>query len=135
GFVPETRPFLETSVISIAPLRFGGGMKGKIGEAMSYALPVVTTSTGIEGFDLTPGVHALVGDNPREFANAVTRLLRDRKYLEQVRMAGYGFIRELYSDIAVRKRVHAFFAQLESYPVKRTPIAPLLMRKAKNIWV
>ena len=109
-------------------------MKGKIGEAMSYALPVVTTSTGIEGFGLTPGVHALVADNPREFADAVTGLLRDRPWLERVRMAGYEFIREHYSDLAVRKRVHSFLAGLEKYPVKRTPSVRLLMRKAKTMW-
>ena len=134
GFVPETKPFLETSVISIAPLRFGGGMKGKIGEAMSCALPVVTTSTGIEGFGLEPGVHALVGDNPQDFADAVIRLLRDRKYLERVRMAGYGFIRDHYSDVAIRDRIHTLFAQLEKYPIKRLPAVPIWARKAKDTW-
>jgi glycosyltransferase involved in cell wall biosynthesis len=134
GFVPETRPFLETSAISIAPLRFGGGLKGKIGEAMSCALPVVTTSTGIEGVGLEPGVHALVGDDPRSFADAVIRLLRDRERLEQVRMAGYGFIRERYSDVAVRERVHALLARMESYPLKRTPLLPFWLRKAKHTW-
>ena len=134
GFVPDTKPFLESSVISIAPLRFGGGMKGKIGEAMSFALPVVTTSTGIEGFGLKPGTDALVGDTPRDFADAVIRLLRDRKYLEQVRMAGYGFIRDHYSDIAVSRRVETLFATLESYPVKRMAPAPVWLRKAKESW-
>ncbi len=134
GFVPETRPLLATSAISIAPLRFGGGMKGKIGEAMSFGLPVVTTSTGIEGFGLVPGVHALVGDNPRDFADAVIRLLRDRQYLEQVRMAGHGFIRDHYSDVAVRQRVDTLFGGLESYPVKRIPLVPFWVKRAKQAW-
>lgn len=135
GFVPDTKPFLETSVISIAPLRFGGGMKGKIGEAMSFGLPVVTTSTGIEGFGLRPGTDALVADNPRDFANAVIRLLRDREYLEQVRMAGYRFIRDRYSDLAVKGRIDTLFANLESYPVKRMALAPVWLRRAKESWI
>src|SRR5581483_10434832 len=55
GYVPDTKPYLQKSVISVAPLRFGGGMKGKVGEAMSYGLGVVTTSFGAEGFGLTAG--------------------------------------------------------------------------------
>jgi O-antigen biosynthesis protein len=134
GFVPDTRPYLETSAISIAPLRFGGGMKGKIGEAMSFALPVVTTSVGIEGFGLEAGKHALVGDNPRDFADAVIRLLRDRRYLDNVRMAGYQFIRDHYSDVAVRQRVHALFSQLDRYPIKRLPVTAAWIGKAKDAW-
>ena len=134
GFVPDTKPFLESSVISVAPLRFGGGMKGKIGEAMSFALPVVTTSTGIEGFGLKPGTDALVGDNPRDFADATIRLLRDREYLEQVRMAGYGFIRDHYSDLAVSGRIDTLFGKLENYPVKRMAPASLWLRRAKEGW-
>jgi glycosyltransferase involved in cell wall biosynthesis len=134
GFVPDTKPFLQSSVISIAPLRFGGGMKGKIGEAMSFALPVVTTPVGIDGFGLEPGKDALVADDPKAFADAVIHLLRDREYLERIRMGGYRFIRDNYSDAAVRRRVEAFFAQLENYPLKRIPVVPLLLRRAKGSW-
>jgi glycosyltransferase involved in cell wall biosynthesis len=134
GFVPDTKPFLETSAISIAPLRFGGGMKGKIGEAMSFALPVVTTSVGIEGFGLEPARDALVGDHPRDFADAVIRLLRDPRYLDNVRMAGYQFIRDHYSDVAVRQRVDDLFSQLDRYPIKRLPMTSLWIGKAKDAW-
>lgn len=134
GFVPEVKPFLEASAISIAPLRFGGGIKGKIGEAMSLGLPVVTTSTGIEGFGLQPGIDALVADNPTDFAGAVIRLLRDRRYLEQVRMAGHRFIGDHFSDRAVKRHVDALLAQLDSYPVKRMALAPIWLRRAKEHW-
>lgn len=134
GFVPETKPFLKTSAISIAPLRFGGGMKGKIGEAMSHGLPVITTSAGIEGFGLTPGEQVLVGDTPREFADAVLRLLRDRALLDQVRKAGYQFIRDNYSDIAVKRRVHDLFARLDHFPIKRLPLGARVPGKLKSTW-
>lgn len=134
GFVPDTKPFLEASAISIAPLRFGGGMKGKIGEAMSLGLPVVTTSTGIEGFGLEPDKHVLMGDTPRAFADAVIGVLRDRSHLERVRMAGWQFIRDNYSDVAVRMRVRELLRQLHSYPVKRAGMAPVFLRKARDAW-
>lgn len=134
GFVPEVKPWLEASAISIAPLRFGGGIKGKIGEAMSLGLPVVTTSTGIEGFGLQPGTDALVADTPRDFADAVIRLLRDREYLDKVRMAGHRFIGDHFSDRAVKERVDGLLAQLDRYPVKRMALAPIWLRRAKEHW-
>ena len=134
GFVPDTRPFLESSAISIAPLRFGGGMKGKIGEAMSHALPVVTTSTGIEGFGLQPGRDALVGDDARTFAASVTHLLRDREYREQIRMAGYRFMREHYSDIAARERVRTLLVNLEGYPIRQMPPSQRWLFGVKDAW-
>jgi hypothetical protein len=49
-------------------------------------------------------------------------------------MAGYQFIRNHYSDLAVKGRVDALFAQLESYPVKRMAPAPVWLRKARESW-
>ena len=48
--VPDIEFYLRRSKISIAPLRYGGGMKGKVGEALAAGLPVVTTAFGAEGF-------------------------------------------------------------------------------------
>jgi glycosyltransferase involved in cell wall biosynthesis len=109
-------------------------MKGKIGEAMSFGLPVATTSTGIEGFGLEPNVDALVADTPSEFADAVIRLLRDRDYWERVRMSGYRFIRKHYSEGAVKERVDNLFTMLDKFPIKRLALAPALLRKAKQTW-
>ena len=49
GWVPETEPYLASHRVSVAPLRFGAGMKGKVGEALAAGLPVVTTTIGAEG--------------------------------------------------------------------------------------
>lgn len=134
GFVPETQPYLSSSGISIAPLRFGGGMKGKIGEAMSFALPVVTTATGIEGFGLVPGREVLVGDTPRAFADHVLALLRDADLRERIRMAGYAFIRDRYSDVAVKARVHELMASIGSLHVKRASLASLAKYRGRQAW-
>ena len=119
GFVPDIVPLLETSAISIAPLRYGGGLKGKIGEAMAYGLPVVTTSVGTEGFGLTPGDNVLVGDTPELFAAAVVDLIRDRELYERIRRAGWAFVNERYSVHAVSERIRAMIARLDRYPVKK----------------
>jgi glycosyltransferase involved in cell wall biosynthesis len=77
GWVPELAPLLDSHCVSIAPLRFGAGIKGKIGEAMAAGLPVVTTTVGAEGMDLEHGNTAMIADAPAAFAEAVVRLCTD----------------------------------------------------------
>lgn len=122
GFVPDTRPYLETSLISVAPLRFGGGMKGKVGEAMSLGLPVVSTTTGAEGFGIEPGRDLLVADDAPGFAAAVLQIVKDSALRERVRLAGWEFIRDNYSDTAVKKRVRTMVDLIQTLEPK--PVEP-----------
>jgi glycosyltransferase involved in cell wall biosynthesis len=68
GYVSDVSEILGTADVSVAPLRFGSGLKGKIGEALSFGIPVVSTRIGTEGFGLLPGEQVLVGDSPEAFA-------------------------------------------------------------------
>ena len=63
----------------MAPLRYGAGVKGKVGEAMAFGLPVVTTSVGAEGMGIEPGSHALVADDPQTFADAIVEAPSERE--------------------------------------------------------
>lgn len=119
GFVPETTPFLLSSDISIAPLRYGGGIKGKIGEAMAHGLPVVSTSIGVEGFGFRIGEDVLVCDIPQAFVDAIVTLWRDRDRYETVRRNGWNFINERYSEQAVERLIAPVFEGLAARPPKR----------------
>ncbi|MBU1225199.1 MAG: glycosyltransferase [Gammaproteobacteria bacterium] len=134
GFVPDTRPYLESSLISVAPLRFGGGMKGKVGEAMSLGLPVVSTTTGAEGFGVESGREALVADDPQAFADAVVKLIREPELRENLRLAGWNFIRDNYSDRAVRKRVRELVDCIARINPKRPSWPRRAALGAKNLW-
>jgi len=78
GFVQETEPFLKMARISIAPLRYGAGMKGKVGEALSWGLPVVTTSIGAEGMNLNHYENVVIADNPQLFAKEIINIYDDK---------------------------------------------------------
>jgi len=105
GYVEDIRAAVESIGVFVVPLRIGSGMRVKILDAMALGLPIVTTSIGCEGILLTPGEHALVADNPAEFANAVVRLLRN--YDERVRLgsAGRGLVEKLYSWPSILDRL------------------------------
>lgn len=105
GYVPETEPFLDAARVSIAPLRYGAGMKGKIGEAMMHGIPVVTTHTGAEGIGLEHGVHALIADAAEDFANEVVRLYTDRELWDSVVVNAKKRIDDNFSTRVVTERL------------------------------
>lgn len=77
GFVENLTPLLDSMRVSVAPLRFGAGIKGKIGTAMAVGLPVVVTSLAAEGMSLTHGENILVADGTEAFAAAVIGMYQD----------------------------------------------------------
>jgi glycosyltransferase involved in cell wall biosynthesis len=77
GYVEDVRPLVSQSWACVTPIRKGGGTRLKILEAMALGTPVISTSKGAEGLDVTPEQHILIADNPEQFAAQVVRLLRD----------------------------------------------------------
>ncbi|RYY94326.1 MAG: glycosyltransferase, partial [Comamonadaceae bacterium] len=77
GHVPDLQPLLDGSRVSIAPLRYGAGVKGKVNQAMAHGLPVVATAAAVEGMHLRDGDDVLVADDAAAFAEAVLRLHDD----------------------------------------------------------
>lgn len=109
GHVPAVRPVFESSRVFVSPLRYGAGMKGKIGQSMSYGLPVVTTSIGAEGMLLSDGENALVADEPAAFADAVVRLATDEQLWTRVSAAGLEHVERHFSERAALKRLTGVF--------------------------
>jgi GT2 family glycosyltransferase/glycosyltransferase involved in cell wall biosynthesis/SAM-dependent methyltransferase len=88
--------------VAVAPLRYGGGVKGKVVEAMRFGLPIVTTAVGVQG--LAAGRHAVdVVDDPLAFAEAVVALLRDDVRWRQSSANELAFVRENFSPDAMRR--------------------------------
>jgi O-antigen biosynthesis protein len=68
----------------VAPLRYGAGLKGKIGHAFAYRLPTITTSIGAEGFGIESGSDAIVADSAEAFAAAILAVYDDRALWERL---------------------------------------------------
>ena len=110
GWVPDPEPYFEASRIFVAPLRYGAGMKGKIGQAMSLGLPVVTTQIGAEGMQLADGVHALIADDADAFSAAVVRLYNDEALWASLQRGAAAHIERNFSDGAVHNILRRVFA-------------------------
>jgi GT2 family glycosyltransferase len=97
GFVPDLSDVFSKVKISIAPLRFGAGIKGKILTSLSYGVPCVASTIAAEGMGLTNGVNAMIGDSPDEFAKAVVKVYTERATWERLSDNGLSFVNQNYS--------------------------------------
>ncbi|WP_052481237.1 glycosyltransferase [Gilvimarinus agarilyticus] len=88
GFVEDIEPHLQGARISIAPLRYGAGVKGKVNEAMNYGIPVVATNCAVEGMHTVPGDDVMVAEDPREFAEAIAKVYQDAKLWQRLSQGG-----------------------------------------------
>jgi glycosyltransferase involved in cell wall biosynthesis len=106
GYVPEIEGFYQRSRVFIAPVRFGAGIKGKIGEALSYGVPVVTTSIGAEGFGLKHGVDVMIADEPSAFADAVVQLYTSKELWDTLANNGRDRIQNNFTPEVIARTIN-----------------------------
>ncbi len=88
GYVPELAPYLAESALMVVPVRAGGGMRVRILEAFAYAMPVVTTTIGLEGIQAELERDVIVADNADGFAQRVIELLENTALQEKLSVNG-----------------------------------------------
>ncbi|AFH50273.1 Glycosyltransferase [Ignavibacterium album JCM 16511] len=109
GWVPDVKEYIDKCRIEVVPLRFGAGNKGKVGEALSSGIPIVTTSIGAEGMGIENGIHAFICDEPTSFAQRVIELYQDENLWKEFSIKGKKLIASQYSSELMRKRLQFIF--------------------------
>jgi glycosyltransferase involved in cell wall biosynthesis len=116
GRVPDVRPYLVSAAVAVVPLHSGGGTRLKILEAFAARVPVITTSLGAEGLEVSSGEHLLVADTREEFAAATLLVLRERIFAQRLATAGQGLARERYGwDTILPRLEEAHALAIERY--------------------
>lgn len=98
GRVPDLAPWLNSALASLAPLRFGAGVKGKINMAMSYGVPVIATPVAVEGMHLEHGKDVLLADDADAFAQAAALLRNDGDLWKRVSDASIDNVKRHFSS-------------------------------------
>jgi len=104
GTVPDVRPFLWGSSISIVPLRIGGGTRLKIYESMAAKIPVVSTLIGAEGLAVQDNENICIADTPEDFANRCLELLDDAGGRRRLSEAAWEMVSSCFSWEKVSRR-------------------------------
>ena len=112
GYVKDVTPYFTGCRLSVSPLRYGAGVKGKVNLAMSYGLPVVATSPSIEGMHLNPGEDVLVADDPAAFADAVVQAYCDEALWQRLATGGLENVRTHFSRDVARSAITRLIARV-----------------------
>jgi len=112
GHVADIEPLFASCRVFIAPLRFGAGMKGKIGQALSHGVPVVTTPIGAEGMGLTNGHNILIAETASEFAEALVEVYRQLEVWQRLADNGYRHTQENFTPEVVEKKIRHAIGKL-----------------------
>lgn len=109
GYVDDLAPYLKNAGVMVVPLRAGGGMRVKILNSMSQAMPIVSTTIGCEGIAVEDSCHLLVADTPEEFASAVLRVLDDRALARRLGENGRALVLQQYDYRAACKTLEKVY--------------------------
>jgi O-antigen biosynthesis protein len=110
GFVPDIDPILAQARLSIAPLRYGAGVKGKVNMAMAHGLPVIATGAAVEGMYCTHGEDVLIGDSADAFADALVRAYQDPALWQRLSAGGLHNVSTHFSFAAAKSVIERIFA-------------------------
>jgi glycosyltransferase involved in cell wall biosynthesis len=121
GHVEDLDSLFAGCRLSVAPLRFGSGVKGKIVTSLSYGVPVVATSIAAEGMQLRDGVDVLLADDPGEMANVIMKACSNPRAWQSLSTnARAAFARQFSHEAGSRKVLAVFDSLLAPQPKQRT---------------
>lgn len=113
GHVPDIDGCFRESRVFVCPLRYGGGIKGKLGQCLEYGLPFVTTLAGAEGMGFAHEVDALIASSPSDFADCVLRLYSEEKLWSDIRSASDKQLLK-YSEKSARKSLQSLLRHTDA---------------------
>lgn len=113
GFVRNLGPWYRSMRVNIAPLRYGGGVKGKVISSLSVGLPTVATPMAVEGMGLTHGLDVMVAETDDQFARAIADLCVDDDRWNNMARHSVEVARRIYSVEAIAGQLKALLTDLD----------------------
>jgi glycosyltransferase involved in cell wall biosynthesis len=114
GRVRDVGPYLSRAACLVVPLRFGGGLRIRILEAMMAGLPVVCTKVAIAGMPFAPERDYLSADDPADIAGQIKRLLDDPALGAQIARNATEVVERQYNPELQSERTLQLFRYLSS---------------------
>jgi len=97
GWAKDAEAVVKRSRVSLAALRFGAGLKGKLTEAMLCGTPTVTTSLGAEGMRGDLAWNGFIENDPKSFAEAAIKLYNTKEIWQESQNNGFQLLNERYN--------------------------------------
>jgi sugar transferase (PEP-CTERM/EpsH1 system associated) len=117
GFVDEIRPYLQCATACVIPLRVARGIQNKALEAMAAGKAIIATPESVAGLQVEDGVHLLLAQTPRDFAEATIRVIREASLRERLGERSRLYVETLHNWEPLLQRLVEL---VESVAVKRS---------------
>jgi len=105
GFVKNIDELFDSVKMSVAPLRYGAGIKGKIGTSFCYGLPCVASPIAAEGMNLTDGENIAIGKTAQNMISQIVTVHNEIGLWATLSQGGLKFAQKHYSFDAVKTQV------------------------------
>ena len=105
GYVSDLKDLFGNCRLSVAPLRYGAGMKGKVVTSLSYGTPCIASEIAAEGSGLVHTENVMVSKDAAEMAGMIQRLYFDDRLWHRLSQAGLRYCHEKVSIEAVRRKL------------------------------
>jgi glycosyltransferase involved in cell wall biosynthesis len=112
GYVADLVDFIHGVAVFVVPLRFAGGLRIRLLEALACGAAIVATPVAVAGLELEAGRHHLEADEPVSFSSAIGTILRDPALGERLALAGRTLAERRYGPEAIRDRTRLLFRSL-----------------------
>jgi len=109
GEVPDVRQYVKKAKVFVAPVRLGGGIKGKILEAMASGVPVVASKEASEGIKCTDKKDILVAKNSKDFALKTVKLLLDDKLNDKIASEARLLVEQSYDWSKIAAKLDKYY--------------------------
>ncbi len=120
GSVPDVRPYLHRSALTVAPLNIARGTQNKILEAMALGIPVVASRLAAGGVDAVPGEHLLTARTPDEYRAAILGIVENPPERARLARAGRERMRSHHAWARSMQRLDAIIERcVGDYRAKR----------------
>ena len=114
GYVPDLTPYMAESALMVVPVRAGGGIRVRILDAFARAMPVVTTTVGLEGIQAQPGRDVLVADGAADLAEAVIQLMQNEQLQGSLAQNGRRLAETKYDWQIVLKALDGVYGSIQA---------------------
>ena len=118
GYVDDVRPYFAGATISICPIRDGGGTRLKILDAMAMGMPIISTTIGCEGIDVSPGINVFIANTPEEYVQSIGKLINDDMLRKSLSNCARITVEKKYSWNIIGQKLNKYYHDSVSMDTK-----------------
>jgi glycosyltransferase involved in cell wall biosynthesis len=114
-FVEDAQQFMNKHDIMVAPLLSGSGMRIKIMEGLALGKPIITTTTGAEGIEISNRENIFIADTPEAMLQTIDFCVNNIEKCEEMGKNARKLIENKYAQNIISQQLIEFLSFTQSH--------------------